>query len=99
MLTPARRAELKSLDVDLNKTEKYEKIGRLVSVVRPSVNCTTYALLDPENGSNQGFVFAEAPIQLRKLVDRLVAVKGVAYRVPNWQNPVVGVETISVVKE
>lgn len=98
-LTPARKAQLLALDADLKKTEKFEKNGRLVAVRRPAGECTAYALLDIIDGHSLGFVFAEAPVQLKKLENKEVAVKGVAYRVSGWRNPVVGIETVSVIGE
>ena len=99
VLTPARRAQLNTIHADLTKPEKYEKTGKLVKVSQQNGGCTAYALLDTSTGLGLGFVFAEAPIRLDKLVDKDVAVRGTAYRVSGWQNPVVGVETISVVRE
>ena len=98
-LTPARKAQLLALDADLKKPEKFEKNGRLVAVRRPAGECTAYALLDIIDGHSLGFVFAEAPVQLKKLENKEVAVKGVAYRVSGWRNPVVGIETVSVIGE
>lgn len=99
VLTPARRAQLLSLGADPEKTVKFEKIGKLVNVSRPNGDCTAYALLDITSGQSLGFVFAEAPIRLSQLVDKDVAVKGVAFRIPEWKNPVVGIETISSIRE
>ena len=99
VLTPARRALLKSIRADLTKPEEYEKTGKLVKVAQHNNGCTAYALLDSSTGKGLGFVFAEAPIRLDKLVDKDVAVKGTAYRVSDWKHPVVGVGTISVVGE
>ena len=99
MLTPARRALLNDLNADLTKPEEYEKTGKLVRISQQNNGCTAYALLDTSTGKGLGFVFAEAPIRLDKLVDKDVAVKGTAYRIPKWKNPVVGIGTISVVGE
>ena len=98
-LTPSRKAQLKALGADLTKTEKFEKIGKLVSVSRPNGDCTAYALIDITTGKSLGFVFAELPVRLDQLVDTDVVVKGVAFRIPEWKNPVVGVEIISAIRE
>ena len=98
-LTPSRKAQLKALGADLTKTEKFEKIGKLVSVSRPNGDCTAYALIDIATGKSLGFVFAELPVRLDQLVDTDVVVKGRAFRIPEWKNPVVGVEIISAIRE
>ena len=98
-LTPSRKAQLKALGADLTKTEKFEKIGKLVSVSRPNGDCTAYALIDIATGKSLGFVFAELPVRLDQLVDTDVVVKGVAFRIPEWKNPVVGIEIISAIRE
>ena len=70
-----------------------------MSVSRPNGDCTAYALIDITTGKSLGFVFAELPVRLDQLVDTDVVVKGVAFRIPEWKNPVVGVEIISAIRE
>ena len=98
-LSAAHKAQLVSLGVDLKKQEKYQQNGMLVSVTQPTGECTAYALTDVVSSRSLGFVFAEPPIQLKTMVNKTVAVKGIAFRIPSWRNPVVAVESITVVGE
>ena len=65
----------------------------------PSGDCTTYALVSNATGMSQGFIFAEAPIDLKKMLDKNVSVKGFAYKVAKWRNPVVCAVEVKVIGE
>ena len=92
-LTSERKQELLNIGADITKSAPYAQTGILVAVPNPGGDCTRYALADA-NGNNKGFLFAEAPVKLGDFVEKSVAVKGVAYQIPKWKNPVVAVTLI-----
>ena len=92
-LTSERKQELLNIGADITKPAPYAQTGILVAVPNPGGDCTRYALADAE-GNNKGFLFAEAPVKLGDLVGKNVAVKGFAYQIPKWKNPVVAVARI-----
>ena len=98
-LLPQRKRELINIGADITRNSEYNKTGRLVAVPNPSGDCTTYALVNSSSGMNQGFIFAEAPIDLKKMLEKNVAVKGFAYKVAKWSNPVVCALEVKVVGE
>ena len=94
-LTAARKRELINIGSDITKNAPFSNSGRLVAVPNPSGDCTAVALIGLSDGRSLGFLFAEAPIMLKKYIDKEVSVKGFAYRVKGWRNPVVAVTAIS----
>ena len=92
-LTSERKQELLNIGADITRPAPYAQSGILVAVPNPGGDCTRYALADAE-GNNKGFLFAEAPVKLGDLVGKNVAVKGFAYQIPKWKNPVVAVARI-----
>ena len=98
-LTAASKKQLLELNADVKNGKKFEKKGRVVAVARPAGSCTAFALTDLVDGHSLGFIFAEAPVQLKDMVNKEVAVKGIAYKVANWRNPVVAVTSISLIGE
>ena len=98
-LLPQRKRELINIGADITRKSEYKQTGRLVAVPNPSGDCTTFALVNNDTGMNQGFIFAEAPIDLKKMLDKNVAVKGFAYKVAKWRNPVVCAVEVKVIGE
>ena len=98
-LAPARKRELINIGADITRNSAFSKQGRLVAVPTPSGDCTAFALVGAVDGAPQGFVFAEAPIDLKTMLDKVVEVKGFAYKVGDWKNPVVAVTQIKVIGE
>ena len=98
-LLPLRKRELLNIGTDITKYSEFKKSGRLVAVLNPSGDCTTYALVDPADNRSLGFIFAEAPIDLKTMVDKKVAVKGFAYKVSGWRNPVVCAVEVKTIGE
>ena len=98
-LTEERKRELLNIGADLNAPAPYAKTGTLVLVPAPGGDCTRFALTDIADGRNLGFLFAEAPIKLQSMANKTVSVKGFAYRIAKWQNPVVAVTEITRVGE
>ena len=98
-LSDEDKRELLNIGVDINAPAPYAQKGILVAVDKPSGNCTRYALADAKNGSNKGFVFAAPELKLETMVNKIVAVKGFAYRNAKWKNPVVGVAEITLAGE
>ena len=94
-LTAARKRELINIGSDITKNTPFSNSGRLVAVPNPSGDCTAVALIGLSDGRSLGFLFAEAPIELKKYLDKEVSVKGFAYRVKGWRNPVVAVTAVS----
>ena len=80
-LTAARKRELINIGSDITKNAPFSNSGRLVAVPNPSGDCTAVALIGLSDGRSLGFLFAEAPIMLKKYIDKEVSVKGFAYRV------------------
>ena len=98
-LAPARKRELINIGADITRNSAFSKQGRLVAVPTPSGDCTAFALVGAVDGAPQGFVFAEAPIDLKSMLDKVVDVQGFAYKVGDWRNPVVAVTQIKVIGE
>lgn len=98
-LSPARRRELINIGTDITTYTEFKSPGRLVAVPQPTVDCTSYALVTIADSTSLGFCFADAPIDLKKMVDKCVEVKGYAYKVSDWKNPVVAVTEIKVIGE
>ena len=98
-LLPQRKRELVNIGADITRNSPYNQNGRLVAVPNPSGDCTTYALVSNATGMSQGFIFAEAPIDLKKMLDKNVSVKGFAYKVAKWRNPVVCAVEVKVIGE
>ena len=98
-LTAERKQELLNIGADITKPAPYAQSGILVAVPNPGGDCTKYALAGSSDGSNRGFLFAEAPVKLGSMVEKEVVVKGFAYRVPKWKNPVVAVTQITLAGE
>ena len=98
-LLPQRKRELINIGTDITRNTRFEKTGRLVAVLKPNGDCTTYALVGVEDGRSMGFVFAEAPIDLKKFVDKKIEVKGYAYKVSGWKNPVVCATEVKAIGE
>ena len=94
-LSAARKRELLNIGSDITRNTPFDNSGRLVAVPNPSGDCTAVALIGLSDGRSLGFLFAEAPIELKKFIDKEVSVKGFAYRVRTWRNPVVAVTSIS----
>ena len=98
-LLPQRKRELINIGTDITRNTRFEKTGRLVAVLKPNGDCTTYALVGVEDGRSMGFVFAEAPIDLKKFVEKKIEVKGYAYKVSGWKNPVVCATEVKAIGE
>ena len=98
-LTTERKQELLNIGADITKPVPYAQTGILVAVPNPGGDCTKYALAGTNDGSNKGFLFAESAVKLGAMVEKEVAVKGFAYRVPKWKNPVVAVTQITIAGE
>jgi hypothetical protein len=98
-LSDEDKRELLNIGVDIKAPAAYAQKGILVAVDKPSGNCTRYALADVKDGSNKGFVFAAPALKLETMVNKIVAVKGFAYRNAKWKNPVVGVSEITLAGE
>ena len=99
VLSDEQKRELLNIGVDVKTPVPYAQQGLLVAVDKPSGDCTRYALADAKDGSNKGFLFAAPALKLETMVDKIVAVKGIAYRNAKWKNPVVGVAEITVIGE
>ena len=98
-LSDEDKRELLNIGVDIKAPVSYAQKGILVAVDKPSGNCTRYALADAKDGSNKGFVFAAPALKLETMVNKIVAVKGFAFRNAKWKNPVVGVSEITLAGE
>ena len=98
-LLPQRKRELINIGTDITRNTRFEKTGRLVAVLKPNGDCTTYALVGVEDGRSMGFDFAEAPIDLKKFVEKKIEVKGYAYKVSGWKNPVVCATEVKAIGE
>lgn len=94
-LTEQRKRELLNIGADIVAPVPYAQVGTLVVVPAPGGDCTRFALTDNNDGRNLGFVFAEAPIKLQTMLNKSVAIKGYAYRIAKWKNPVVAVTEIT----
>ena len=94
-LTEQRKRELLNIGADIAAPVPYAQVGTLVVVPAPGGDCTRFALTDNNDGRNLGFVFAEAPIKLQTMLNKSVAIKGYAYRIAKWKNPVVAVTEIT----
>ena len=98
-LLPQRKRELINIGTDITKNTRFEKTGRLVAVLNPNGSCTTFALVGVTDSRSMGFIFAEAPIELKKYVEKVIEVKGYAYKVSGWRNPVVCATEVKSVGE
>ena len=98
-LTTERKQELLNIGADITKPAPYAQTGILVAVPNPGGDCTKYALAGTDDGSNKGFLFSGSSVKLGAMVEKEVAVKGFAYRVPKWKNPVVAVTQITIAGE
>ena len=94
-LTVERKQELLNIGADITNPAPYAQSGILVAVPNPGGDCTKYALAGSADGSNKGFLFAAASVKLDTMLEKEVTVKGFAYRVPKWKNPVVAVTQIT----
>ena len=98
-LLPQRKRELINIGTDITKNTRFEKTGRLVAVLNPNGSCTTFALVGISDSRSMGFIFAEAPIELKKYVEKVIEVKGYAYKVSGWRNPVVCATEVKAIGE
>ena len=98
-LPAARKRELINIGADITRNTPFHKEGRLVAVPNPSGDCTTFALLGAVDGAPKGFIFAEAPVDLKAMLDKIVEVRGFAYKVGDWKNPVVAAIQVKVIGE
>ena len=94
-LTVERKQELLNIGADITNPAPYAQSGILVAGPNPGGDCTKYALAGSADGSNKGFLFAAASVKLDTMLEKEVTVKGFAYRVPKWKNPVVAVTQIT----